>query len=207
MNNTFKFGLGFVVIMATLAFTLSASAAGPLTVSINTPTNNSSYTVGSTITLNGTVSGGTGVYVSYKWSFSDGTAQIIGQNQTVKFNTVGKKTITLSQMDSDGTVGSVSTVVDITAAASAKPVISNIATSNITQTSVTITWTTNIPATSYVVYDTVSHADITGATAPNFGYAAKTDEIDLSTKVTSHTVTVTNLNPGTKYFFRVLSRG
>ncbi|MFA5022853.1 MAG: fibronectin type III domain-containing protein, partial [Candidatus Paceibacterota bacterium] len=59
---------------------------------------------------------------------------------------------------------------------------------------------------SRVIYDTTSHPDISGQVAPNFGYAASTQEADLN-KVTSHSVNITGLNPGTKYYFRVLSQG
>lgn len=207
MNKVMKFSLGFFAIMAVLALAVSVSAAGAVVSTINTPTAGANYNVGQTITLSGSASGGTETYASYRWTFSDATAPVIGQNQTVAFATAGSKTITLSVMDSDGVAGATSVTVNVVGGASAKPVISNIAVSNITQTSVTITWTTDIVASSRVIYDTVSHPDITGAGSPNFGYAASSAETDTVTKVTTHSVVLNGLNPGTKYYFRVLSQG
>jgi hypothetical protein len=84
-------------------------------------------------------------------------------------------------------------------------VITQEAASTATTDSVTITWTTDHPATSRVVYDTVSHP--VAGSAPNYGYANSTGETDTSLKVTSHSVTVTGLTPGTTYYFRSVSHG
>lgn len=70
-------------------------------------------------------------------------------------------------------------------------------------TTALITWTTDRPTTSRVVYDTIPHA-VLGADA-NYGYAFSTAED--STKVTSHSVTVTGLTPGTTYYYRTVSHG
>lgn len=68
-------------------------------------------------------------------------------------------------------------------------------------TSITITWYTNKPATSRVVYDTVSHPTI--GYAPNYGYAFSNAED--STKVLFHSMTITGLTPNTVYYFRPIS--
>ena len=182
------------------------SAAG-LDATIASPLAGATYTVDQIVNLSATSVNAIGA-VNYVWSFSDGTASRTGETQTVAFTTAGAKTITVMAGDASGanSVKTVNVTVNATAP-SAKPVISNIATSNITQTSVTITWTTDIVASSRVIYDSTSHADITGQVAPNFGYVASTPETDTMTKVTSHTVTINGLNPGTKYYFRVLSQG
>ena len=70
---------------------------------------------------------------------------------------------------------------------------------------VTLTWFTNYPATSRVIYDTVSHSTI-GA-PPNYGYAFSTPETDTDSKVTFHSVTLTGLTPGVTYYWRAISRG
>jgi len=62
----------------------------------------------------------------------------------------------------------------------------------------TITWLTNIPATSQIVYDTTSHP-----TAPYSEYAYSTP-LD-PTLVQSHQVTVSGLTSETVYYYRVLS--
>ncbi|MFH1170758.1 MAG: PKD domain-containing protein [Candidatus Vogelbacteria bacterium] len=84
--------------------------------------------------------------------------------------------------------------------------ITNIRVTDITYNSAIIHWTTNRTADSRVIYDTVSHASITGQSAPNFGYASSTATTDADTKVTEHAVSVTDLLPSTAYYFRVLSQ-
>ena len=69
--------------------------------------------------------------------------------------------------------------------------------------SATITWLTNKFATSRVVYDTVSHSDISGETKPNYGYDFSSDE--NSNKVTGHSVRITGLTPDATYYFRPIS--
>lgn len=70
-------------------------------------------------------------------------------------------------------------------------------------TSATVTWTTDRPTTSRVIYDTVSHA-VLGA-GDNYGYAFSTTE--NTNKVTSHSVTITGLSAGTTYYYRTVSHG
>lgn len=73
----------------------------------------------------------------------------------------------------------------------------------VAETSATIQWLTSKPATSRVIYDTVSHPAL--GSAPNYGYANSTPEIDLDPKVTSHNVTITGLTSGTIYYYRAVS--
>lgn len=70
-------------------------------------------------------------------------------------------------------------------------------------TSALITWTTDRPTTSRVVYDTIPHPVLGSDT--NYGYAFST--VEDSTKVTSHSVTITGLAPGTTYYYRTISHG
>lgn len=85
------------------------------------------------------------------------------------------------------------------------PIISVESSSLVSSSSVTITWTTDDPSTSRVIYDTVSHA-ILGA-APNYEYANSTVETDTSLKVTSHSVGLTGLASGVMYYYRTISKG
>ncbi|OGH23482.1 MAG: hypothetical protein A2629_00345 [Candidatus Levybacteria bacterium RIFCSPHIGHO2_01_FULL_41_15] len=85
------------------------------------------------------------------------------------------------------------------------PVISDETSGSVTDTSVTITWITDDPATSRVLYDSVSHPSLGGA--PNYGYANSTDEEDADPKVTSHSVDISGLTSGTTYFYRTVSHG
>ncbi|HDZ61601.1 MAG TPA: hypothetical protein ENH40_00445, partial [Nitrospirae bacterium] len=70
------------------------------------------------------------------------------------------------------------------------PVISNIAVSNITYDSATITWTTDQPADSFIDYGITTAYDLS--------------ESDIA-PVTSHSVVLTNLTMGTGYHFMVTS--
>mgnify|MGYP001585395729 CR=1 FL=1 len=80
-------------------------------------------------------------------------------------------------------------------------IISNEGEENITETSVTLTWATNIPASSVVVYATTSVP--TFGTAPLYGYGT-TSPID-STFVTSHAIGLSGLTPNTTYYWRGVS--
>src|SRR3989338_7399111 len=83
------------------------------------------------------------------------------------------------------------------------PVISDETGSSVSQSSLTITWTTDFVATSRVIYDTVSHAVL--GEAPNYGYTNST--VEDSTKVTSHSVDISGLTAGTTYYYRTVSHG
>lgn len=85
------------------------------------------------------------------------------------------------------------------------PVITEETSSLISTTTTTITWTTDDPATSRVIYDTVPH-EVLGET-PNYGYANSTIEADTDPKVTSHTVSLSGLIAGTIYYYRTVSHG
>ena len=82
-------------------------------------------------------------------------------------------------------------------------VISGEEAADVDETSATITWFTDRPGTSRVVYDTVSHGTL--GDAPNYGYAFSTDTFDTDTKVTSHSVSIGGLEEDTTYFFRTIS--
>jgi hypothetical protein len=73
---------------------------------------------------------------------------------------------------------------------------------------VTITWETNTPATSRVIYSSESEPrTLELDNPPNYGYAHTTPEYDTSSKVSLHTIPIYGLNSGTTYYFRCVSRG
>ena len=69
-----------------------------------------------------------------------------------------------------------------------------------------ITWTTTKFSTSQVIYDTKPGTFDPAAGAPNYGcaYSKEGDDSGLE-KVTGHSVTLTGLNPGTTYYYHVVS--
>jgi hypothetical protein len=66
-----------------------------------------------------------------------------------------------------------------------------------------ITWHTDDPATSRVVWDVVSHPVL--GDAPYYGYANST--VEDSNKVTEHSVVVVVPHSDTTYYYRVISGG
>jgi len=79
------------------------------------------------------------------------------------------------------------------------PVLSGIAVPNITSGSATVTWTTNIDATSQIEYGTCSPEPCTPLV---YNYTTSCDTAALKT----HSQTMTGLSSNTAYHFRVLSR-
>lgn len=81
-------------------------------------------------------------------------------------------------------------------------------TTEIGETSVTIVWTTSYLSTSQVIYDTKPGQFNLAEGSPNYGYAfTKIGDDSGLEKVTSHSVTLTNLTPGTTYYYRTVSHG
>ena len=71
-----------------------------------------------------------------------------------------------------------------------------------------ITWNTNKNATSRVIYDTVSHADLGGTSAPNYGYSNSSPLFDNPANpsgVTGHSVRLSGLTADTTYYYRPIS--
>ena len=82
--------------------------------------------------------------------------------------------------------------------------ISDEITGNVTETGFTVEWTTDKPATSRVIYDTISHSEL--GEAPNYGYAFSTPEQDVDpNKVLEHSVALTDLTPDSVYYYRAVS--
>lgn len=193
--------------LAALALLLLASTAvyaAGLTATIVSPAPNASVTLGQAFSLQGSATSQVGT-VNYLWSFSDSTASVTGQNQSVTFTTIGTKVITLMAGDSANNNDTKTVTVTVTEGASTALAITNIRITDITTNSAIIRWTTNRVADSRVIYDTVSHPSITGATSPNYGYANSTGTSDNTTKVVEHAVTVSGLAASTHYYFRVIS--
>jgi PKD repeat protein len=176
-------------------------------VSVDLKANNSDGTItvapGASVTLSWTSANATSCTASNGWSGSKGTSG----SETVTASTASStsQTYTLTCQGSGGSAAD-SVTITTTGGGSGDPLtISNIRVTDITQTSVIIRWTTNRAADSRVIYDTVSHPSISGAAAPNYGYAFSTATSDDNPEVIEHAVQVTGLSPNTRYYFRVIS--
>ncbi|MFC1727572.1 tandem-95 repeat protein [Patescibacteria group bacterium] len=157
-----------------------------------------------TITLSASDVDGDSLTYSIVDGSADGSLGDISGNQvtyTPNADYTGADSFTFKV--NDGTDDSNTATVSVTV--NLPPVISNEATNTPSETSVTITWTTDHSSTSRVIYDTTSHAILDAA--PNYGYASSTVETDTSPKVTSHSVIINGLTSGTTYYYRAISHG
>ncbi|TFG35950.1 MAG: VWA domain-containing protein, partial [Parcubacteria group bacterium] len=130
--------------------------------------------------------------------------------QSVADNTNGKYYFSPSAGDLNEIFNQIASEVcktGTTTATSATPAISifNTRALLVSGNKVTVSWYTNIPATSRVVYG--SNRVLTPGQEPNYGYAFSTPEQDSANKVIFHSVTITGLVPGTTYFWRPISHG
>lgn len=74
------------------------------------------------------------------------------------------------------------------------------------ETTVTITWQTNLFSTSQVIYSAEGEPHtLDENNPPYYGYAHATPEPENPGMVTVHSVTLTNLTPGTTYYYRAVS--
>lgn len=196
--------LSKLMVVAMVLAVIPALALAATTPSITSPANNATFNVGQSINFAGTATGGTAPY-SFVWTFGDSTTAF-GENYSKSYTTAGTKTVRLTSSDHNAVEGETTITLNIVADDEDALAITNIRVTDITQTSAIVRWTTNRAADSRVIYDTVSHPDISGATGPNFGYAVSTATSDTSPKVTEHAVTVSGLTANTQYFFRVISQ-
>lgn len=81
-----------------------------------------------------------------------------------------------------------------------------------TDVSATITWMTSYFSTSQIIYGAEGERHLldltdTDGAPPKYGYEHTTPEYNASPKITFHMITIYDLNPGTKYYFRAVSHG
>jgi hypothetical protein len=144
--------------------------------------------------------------VSANTQLAYGTTMALGQLSTLQTTMAASHGVTLSNLipgtqyyfqamstGANGATGSSATMSFTTTGTApvGPPVISSVAVGSITNTSATITWTTDQPSTSLVNFGTTT------------GYGSNST-LD-STLVTSHSVTLTGLTLGTTYDFDVVS--
>src|SRR5690606_26126528 len=108
--------------------------------------------------------------VSFVWKVN-AVSEGFGKTFSKTFDSAGDFEVQLNATDffgeTDSAVVTITVSDDNNGGGGDDLVISNVQVSNVTQTSATITWTTNLSADSRVIYDTVSHTDISGESAPN----------------------------------------
>ncbi|HDQ16553.1 MAG TPA: hypothetical protein ENN31_00295 [Candidatus Vogelbacteria bacterium] len=191
-----------LAIMILMVIPVASLAAG-INVSISQPADDAQLLLGESTTFEAQATGGDPTTYDYNWIWGDGTS-INTENTTISkiYNSLGVKVVTLSVTDMDGNSGSASISVNVVESADVLAV-SNIQVTNITTNSATITWTTNHPATSRVIYDVISRPTIDPEDKPNHGYAYSTQT--SSELTTDHSVTLTGLSANTTYYFRVIS--
>lgn len=136
---------------------------------------------------------------SVKYSYSDNGenfTDIDGHLWDTRELSLGDYTLRATVTDNSGNTKDFDETVGVAAMVSLQLAIGT------SYTEARITWFTNKPTTSRVVYDTVGHFL---GDEPNYGYAFST--VEDSSKVTFHSVTLTGLDAGRTYFYRVISHG
>src|SRR3989339_762194 len=110
----------------------------------------------------------------------------------------------LNQKNALGAYGPYTDEYEVTAGST---VISGTAVTNIANTSAVIKWTTTVPATTQVEYAVYAGG---GYTAFTYSDVSRWSNINItaedSSLVTTHSVTITGLNPSTIYGYRVISK-
>ncbi len=192
-----------------------AVLAQSLDVTITSPTDGSEVKVGQTVNFTGEATGGDEDTYAFNWTWGDGTETSSGSDNgetsaEKTYDQTGEVTVQLRVTDLDGVTGTDEINITVVEEDNDNDVdeleIFNVEVSDVTYNSAVITWETNLPADSRVIYDTESHPDIDEDDGPNYGYANSTSTYNEDNPVTEHEVELTGLSSNTEYFFRVLSR-
>ncbi|QQG41414.1 MAG: chitobiase/beta-hexosaminidase C-terminal domain-containing protein [Candidatus Woesebacteria bacterium] len=171
--------------------------SGP-TLSADPPAGNYSSTQFVTLTGSDAGSGVKDIYYTIDGSTPDETKTLYTSGSTITVD--DDMTIKAIAYDNIGNASDV-----LVATYGMAPVISAEDGMGSGHTSARITWTTDRPATSRVVYDTVSHPALDSE--PNYGYAFSTGTFDTDPKVLAHSISIDGLSAGTTYYYRTISTG
>ena len=174
-------------------FTFATVAAPPPVISAVTASGITQTSATITWTTDQTSTGLVNYGLSTAYGSQSTLISTLVSNHSVTLNGLTPGTTYNYNVVSANGAGTAATSANFTFATNAVPgpVITAVPASGLTQTSATITWTTDIPSTTLVNY---------GLTAA-YGSASTLN----SALVTAHTVTLTGLNPGTTYNYDVVS--
>lgn len=194
----------------------STVTVGPFIIDTTVPTGSwSNPTSGQTVSgivgiifsASDATSGVSSVAFSYRLASSSGSFTAIDTDLTSPYtaawdtSSLSLDTYTLRAVVTDS-VG-FSTTVDV--GVDVATVISQQAIGSLATNGIIVTWVTDDPTSSRVIYDTVSHSSL--GEAPNYGYRFSTQTLNTNPKVTSHSVTLSGLSDGTAYYYRTVSQG
>lgn len=132
--------------------------------------------------------------LSYLWDFGDGSIPDSSQQNpgAVRYDTAGSYQVRMTVTDTLGLADATPAVVTVNVNSPEAPVVTDINAGSVGSTAATITWTTDRTSDSQVLYRPVG--DSVDQQSP----------ID-SAQVTSHSVSLTGLVPGTVYEYTVRS--
>ncbi len=175
-----------------------------------TPNNGDTISGTGTLTVNAADTGGSGVAsVKFQYQRNNGIdsfhniATVTSGPYTSPWDssslTLDTYNLRAIITDNAGNVTNVDEQVDVAA------VITSELNQTTSFTSFNVSWTTDRPTSGQVVWDTTSHPTL-GA-APTYGYSQATSTVDVSPHTTSHSINISGLNPGTTYYFRIVSAG
>jgi Bacterial Ig domain/Fibronectin type III domain len=218
-NTTVSANLSVIASGSTLSSTLlgtgtktssTADATAP-SVTITSPTTSPTFTAsGSTLTLSGTASDSVGV-TQVTWTNSLGGSGIAAGTTTWTTGAIpllpGSNTLTVSARDAAGNTGGAVLTVTVANISTAGPTGSDGATGpvmskstiSVRSSSVTISWTTNKPSDTQVVYGLTTSC---GSLTPS---CASQTQLN-SSLVMSHSQVLSGLAPRTWYHLRMRSR-
>lgn len=183
---------------STITFDKTAPSA-----SFTTPSANTNVSGIVTITTNTADANGISS-VTFSYKRNDGVDtfhDITGTSWDTNALALDNYTLRLTVTDNAGNTTVVDQTVGVATVISSQTIQTNTAASD----SITITWTTDDPTSSRVVYDVFPHPIL--GFSPNYGYTNSSTIQDISSKVTNHSVVLSGLRPGTKYYYRVISAG
>jgi penicillin-binding protein 1C len=168
------------------------------TISITAPNNGVTVSGQTTITANANAVGGIKSVLFYVDGVQIASDTESPYTVTYNFSSIpaGSHAISATVTSNANATAQASITVNVEADISA-PIITNISATKISSISYSITWTTNEPSTSQVVYGTTS--DLTDPYTYAFNSALD------SNLVTEHSVTIT-LTAGSTYYYRVKSK-